>query len=522
MADLSTVNKTLQAQNREQQTTSKELNELNAKFDQFIRIAQGDRMDALEERRKAKAKDNSAGKALGKAEKDPMMFPGLMGLNGLLASIAALGLAFAGLRGWEVRAIQNIGNIIPDFIKTFNNGVTKLVNNTLERLGFKAVMDRDAQGRFTRQQGVSPLERIRRAINAQYTKILDGVVDTIKAFKPGALISDDAAKALGRIKEVSKIALAPIIFLLDDIGKVVASIGNMIGKESADIVKKLVGNAGKFAGLVGKVLKPIGFIFSFAEGITEAFKTEGDIYDKLTAGVSRFVADFIGAPLDLLKDISGWLLKKMGFEEVAKSLENFSIEEALFGFINGAFTFIKKIFTGDFAGAGDMIGSLVDGILGFFKRIFQSLGQKLGLPVDLRTDQEKQRDALQDQIKETERRVALEQEKIARARKFIENSEEKLAKGEGSRGLSEGVIKTQSANIAKSNAIINKLAMQQTQLAMQIGELSKGSMTPSGGTTVVTDARQIDQSTTTTSAMVLPSGSVTDKGDYAFGGNTEI
>ena len=522
MADLSTVNKTLQAQNREQQTTSKELTELNAKFDQFIRIAQGDRMDALDEKRKLKAKDNSAGKGLGKAEKDPMMFPGLLGLSGILASIAALGAAFAGLRGWEVRAIQSLSKQIPDFTKTFSNGVTKLINNTLERLGFKAVMEKDAKGKFTTGKGVSPLERIRRAINTRYTKIIDGLVDSIKAFKPGALIGEDSAKALGKIKSVSKVALAPIIFLLDDIGKVVTSIGGMVGKESTDIVKKLVKNAGKFAGLVGKVLKPIGFIFSFAEGITEAFKTDGDIFDKLTAGVSRFVADFIGAPLDLLTDLASWILKKLGFEEVSKSLDNFSIEESIFGLLTGVFSFLKKIFTGDFSGAGEMIGSLVDGILGFFKKIFQSLGQKLGLPVDLRTDQEKKRDALQEEIKKIEKRAAFEQSKIDKARGFIESAEGKIEKGVGSESALKQVVKVQEGNIAESNATISKLATQQSQLAKQIAELSKATGSGKGTTVSVTDASSTDNSTSTSTALALPQGSVTDKSDYSFGGNDAI
>ena len=519
MADLSTVNKTLQAQNREQQTTSKELTELNAKFDQFIRIAQGDRMDALDEKRKLKAKDNSAGKGLGKAEKDPMMFPGLLGLQGILASIAALGAAFAGLRGWEVRAIQSLSKQIPDFTKTFSNGVTKLINSTLERLGFKAVMETDAKGKFTTGKGISPLERIRRAINTRYTKIIDGLVDSIKAFKPGALIGEDAAKALGKVKSVSKVALAPIIFLLDDIGKVVRSIGGMVGKESTAIVQKLVKNAGKFAGLVGKVLKPIGFIFSFAEGITEAFKTDGDIFDKLTAGVSRFVADFIGAPLDLLKDLASWILKKLGFEEVSKSLDDFSIEESIFGLLKGVFSFLKKIFTGDFSGAGQMIMDLVGGFMRMLGDAINKIVGKLGFdPIfDFRSEQEKELEAVQ-------KKVEAQRAAIAESQKAIDDrlsGKTKKKAFQGNYFSTENLVKRKEEAIAKSEKELIKLAALQTKLSKEIAENAK--MTTGGaGTTVITDASSTDNSTSTQTALALPQGSVTDKSDYSFGGNTAI
>ena len=93
------------------------------------------RGDALEDRleKKNKGKKEIA-KTGGSAVADSLGLAGLGGIAGLLASVAALGAAFAGLRGWEARAIKDISQAIPDFIKRFNGGVTRLVNATLKRL----------------------------------------------------------------------------------------------------------------------------------------------------------------------------------------------------------------------------------------------------------------------------------------------------------------------------------------------------------------------------------------------------
>ena len=391
------------------------------------------KLDALEDNREKKNQGKRENvKTRGSAVADSLGLAGLGGISGLLASVAALGAAFAGLRGWEVRAIKEISQTIPNFIKRFDGGVTRLVNATLKRLGFFGDMERDAKGKFTTGKAETPLTRITRGINDFVKNALQKVEDIFKVFKLQPIKLDDrSSKTLTLVKNVFGAAgkagtgiiattLKPIIFLLDDIGKVITGIGAFIGKESADIVTKLAKNVGGFAGTIGKVLKPIGFIFSFVEGIQEAFKTEGDIFDKLTAGLSRFVADFIGAPLNLLKDLSGFLLKQLGFENVSKKLKEFDIEEALFSFVNGAFKFLKAIFTGDLKGA---VNILKDFFSTIGKSILKGVSALFGLDIDTRTDEEKATDKLteaQTELSDINKQVAEAEKALVEAKKAAE------------------------------------------------------------------------------------------------------
>ena len=389
------------------------------------------RGDALEDRleKKNKGKKEIA-KTGGSAVADSLGLAGLGGISGLLASVAALGAAFAGLRGWEAKAIKEIGQTIPRFIDTFRGGVTRLVDATLKRLGFFGDMERDAKGRFTTGKAETPLNRITRGIDDFFKGKVTALDDFFKGFKPTLNISEDTTKAIARVKDVFKtpgavagFVFKPVIFLLEDIGKIMSSIGGMIGKESTSVIKNLVKNAGNFAGVIGRVLKPIGFIFSFVEGIQEAFKTEGDIFDKLTAGISRFVADFIGAPLDLLKQLSAFLLEKMGFENVAKALRDFSIEEALFSFVNGAFKFLKAIFTGDIASAGAILKD-------FFSTIGNAIlrGVNAILPESLQFDIRSPLEKAQDDLKEARAEKDKDLKKIALAEERVQASKNEIAR----------------------------------------------------------------------------------------------
>ena len=102
--------------------------------------------------------------------------------------------------------------------------------------------------------------------------------------------------------------------LTDGLSKILTPIKTMFGTVAE--------NAGAFAKTVGKILKPLGFLFSAFDGIMAAINTEGDFLDKLGAFTSAFIGDFVGAPLDLLKDITAWVLEKFGFDILKYSDED--------------------------------------------------------------------------------------------------------------------------------------------------------------------------------------------------------
>ena len=196
---------------------------------------------------------------------------------GILAAVSALGLAFAGLRGWEVTAIKYVKDAFGGIGNSIVNGVKNIKNSILSVFGI------DANGK--------PMPN----------SVLDSITKNPWIKK-----------------------------LTDGLSKILTPIKTMFGTVAE--------NAGAFAKTVGKILKPLGFLFSAFDGIMAAINTEGDFLDKLGAFTSAFIGDFVGAPLDLLKDITAWVLEKFGFDGAAKYLKSFSFETLITDLVNGIFS----------------------------------------------------------------------------------------------------------------------------------------------------------------------------------------
>lgn len=108
------------------------------------------------------------------------------------------------------------------------------------------------------------------------------------------------------------------------------------------------------ARVFGKLFLPLTiFITAWdtVKGAIEGFQDDG-IIGGLKGAVDGFVNSLIGAPLDLIKDATAWLLSKMGFDETADIIRGFSFQRlfsdvinTLFNGVRGAVDFIKDIFS---------------------------------------------------------------------------------------------------------------------------------------------------------------------------------
>ena len=72
----------------------------------------------------------------------------------------------------------------------------------------------------------------------------------------------------------------------------------------------------------------------------------------LKGGIEGFATSLITIPLDLVKDLVAWVLKKFGFDKEAELLKNFSFTtlftnmlDGLFEFISSAVDWVKTLFT---------------------------------------------------------------------------------------------------------------------------------------------------------------------------------
>jgi len=240
-------------------------------------------------------------------------------IAGFAAGLAAVGAAFAGMRGWElpiIKRISNIkfGNLFPESLaKTLNQKFLNVRARVLRFFSMSAVLPKGGDGKQITTIG----GQIANAFKNAKTSILKGFGIGIDG-KLIALQGEDGkfkSPRIGRFLLQMKSLFSPIT-------KVGAAIGEFFTSGfGAKIVTFMKGGATKLLGVFGKILWPIGVLVSAFKGVKDFIDTEGTIYDKFTAGISTALSDFVGAPLNLLKDLMAWGLKKLGFDEGAEWLK---------------------------------------------------------------------------------------------------------------------------------------------------------------------------------------------------------
>jgi len=292
-------------------------------------------------------------------------------------ALAALPLAIAGMRGWEIPVISRLttglikgfGKLADSFKVKFSSGVDDIMRSVLKSFGINPAtgkMLRDARGRFTGREMKTTTAMISEAFDLLRSNVT-------KAFGVG----DDGGK-IGRIVSKAGKLMYTIVSPFISIGKAVGGWMTGSGAKMLGFLDSVMGisggvaNIGKFARFVGKILKPIGFLFSAYDGVMAFMNTEGTFMDKFVAGIGAFIGDFIGAPLDLLKSIVAWSLEQLGFENAAKWLESWSFETiindaigGIWNMIKSAVDWVKLLFTDP----GQALSDLFWGYIGLYESI---------------------------------------------------------------------------------------------------------------------------------------------------------
>lgn len=323
----------------------------------FIAWSRGklDRAEAASEKTEPKTMFQQ-GQQAGK-EFDLLKALGLDGLGANLASLAAsigaLTAALAGLRGWETKALANIdelgkllgkvfkpittlGKKLSDGIRAataplkafgsnlltkITSGADDLTRTILRGFGVDpetGKMLRDAKGRFTGKEMKSTLQMMDEAAGGLITRLTNGF-----------------DKVMGSVRAAGK---AFETYIAGPGAKLFGFLDGVLG------ISQGVADAAKFLKFMGRLLWPFGIFMSALDGI-EAYKnTEGSEWEKFSAGISRFVGDFLGAPLDLLKNGLAWVLKKFGWNEESEQLKEFNIEEKITNLVQGVLDFPAKAF----------------------------------------------------------------------------------------------------------------------------------------------------------------------------------
>lgn len=312
----------------------------------LVEVLTGNRLAELEEKREMLRLLQGLGS--GDDDKEgPNQFQGpdgtgsLMALGtGLAAAALALGASLGMLQG-QVKAIKaytkalvpgSFTKLIDDMKLKWTTQIDNLklgVTNRIASLGTSiGVFLNNIKGKFV----INPDS----VLGKQVAKI-SGVFTTIGA----------------RIKNI----ITPIETASDIIKTSIMGPANKVRfwfNSVATKVGRFGGIVTKIAGVVGKVFAPIAIVTTAWEtitGIIEGWKEDGFL-GGLKGGIEGFATSLITIPLDLVKDLVAWVLKKFGFDKEAEMLKDFSFTDlftnmldGLFDFISGAVDWVKTLFT---------------------------------------------------------------------------------------------------------------------------------------------------------------------------------
>lgn len=429
---------------------------LNDRMNKFFEGLAQQRLDDLEDRREQRKESNKVAAATGstttKDTKGIGFLPLLFSKTGLVGSLLAVGGALAGLRGWEVSALKAIKNIKLGVGENLTNKFISLRASILGGLGLDATLKK-----FN-----APGSGLATPITTQIIDKFKGLrTNILKVFGLGAdgkPIVVRGADGLFKTPVISKVTgfinklLTPIRLIGDGIetffktsGKGLLSFLKFlgIGTAAAGIAGAGTGVIKTIAKVAAKVLWPIGIVMSLFKGIEDYETKEGSKFEKLVAGVTGFVSDFLGAPLNLLKSLFTGALKKLGIgydtetgeptNFATKFLEKFDFVKAIKAIPDGIMAIIDGIaaFLKDPIGIGaPILKSITTSIRDFFintlKSIIAYFGMESLAPSFLQTEGYKKLNAMKKEANEL-REGAIDLG--AERKKLAGGPNEKLRKG---------------------------------------------------------------------------------------------
>ena len=215
---------------------------------------------------------------------------------------------------------------------------------------------------------------------------------TFKGISAGLRVIENAAFKLRKIPGMGAIAnlLARLTLFFEDLGV-------RVGRISEKIMPKIRFFKG-IGRVFGKLFLPLTiFITAWdtVKGAIEGFQDDG-IIGGLQGAVDGFVNSLIGAPLDLIKDATAFVLGKLGFENAQKTLNSFSFQDVFSNLIGGIFedvrtigSFVGDLFKGEFSleRANEALGAIfslspVGRIMNLIQAIIPETFEKIGLAMD--------------------------------------------------------------------------------------------------------------------------------------------
>ena len=182
-------------------------------------------------------------------------------------------------------------------------------------------------------------EELQTLINTiKFPQILAGLAAVAKVFTLGFV------DIMGKIKKLKLIAglggAGPVSRFLTTFGKFttqVAKLGNTL-MSTFSFLKPVLG-------IFSKLALPLTVIFSLIDavkGFIEGYK-DGGIIDGVLTAIGSVLGGLVGLPLDFIKNIFAFLLEKLGFDQVAEAMKDFSFKDMIKNVFGGIVDFFAAI-----------------------------------------------------------------------------------------------------------------------------------------------------------------------------------
>jgi hypothetical protein len=221
------------------------------------------------------------------------------------------------------------------------------------------------------------LERYGKTIKTFFTGIGTRITGALKSFKtmmfpPGYFkgISTNFAKITAPFRRI---------------GTFVATLSKTVGSGAATVLAKLpgvaaIGNFGKmfvrFLGPVGLVIQAFVGLFSGISRAISTFKETGSITKAIGSFFAGLYDSIIGATINLLFDLVGFVVKKLGFQELGEKIQ--SIDFTIGGIMKGITFVIDKVregferFVDSIKGAANAVIKVINKIPGVDIELFET------------------------------------------------------------------------------------------------------------------------------------------------------
>ena len=355
----------------------------------IIDILAGNRLQALEDKKEKQTIGQASNTAKTAKTSSPLGSP--LGFLGTIAAITVALTAF--LSGVVAGITAMLSTVLVKIVGLINTLFTKLLKTYI---GTKIIAFWSAITKSITTGLSSILEAFKnttlfRAIRVSVLRFISGFKDWWRSFSFNNIFRTIKASLFlflrGDIMTELK-ALFPILKRIQTwvttIVKSVGTFGKYIGRIAAVFFK--IGKVfGKFTGWVGIIMSAVGAIMD----AVEAFKETGNIGEAVRVGITGFINAFSGGIIDLLKDAVSWIAGALGFKEVEKMLDSFSVSTIIESFVKRIFNWGQGLFESLFGNLFDVLHDISEAFSSgnitnsLFEILRGALKTLLALPADM-------------------------------------------------------------------------------------------------------------------------------------------